>query len=468
MDTNFDDYYRLFQESYESFDYEQARPYLEKLLAQSRQNSAEQYWKYSMCLYELGECADALKVAEQATFHYPSNREFNYIKGKIYFDIGLFADSLINFNRFIKIRTTFLSSSEMTIMKQKTWGYLCFITASKGLAREAQDYWQLLVDEEADLLTIERLVWLCGNALSQQSLVSILAASKVINKNELVPFLCKIGAYEACLDVINQAGIENEFILEWLRCQLYLGKYIHVQQKLNVFEAPFSGDMIMYYCLSRWLQSPRLSAGDFLIKQNNELNAVQACLWVNDFIFGDGRRPIDKTDRDLRKTIKEIALIAFRLDDISLALEIISKYDNGNEKQAYAELGGEALNSGWWEEARTCLERGLGREKESAQDYFRLGTVCRILKNYDQALEHFIRAIVIEPQNRLYPHLAYEAAAAQAIKILSPKSEVLAESQTLTTELLRLLTIKNKSKRLRKIMNLTNPSNTDDRSQQVV
>jgi tetratricopeptide (TPR) repeat protein len=132
-------------------------------------------------------------------------------------------------------------------------------------------------------------------------------------------------------------------------------------------------------------------------------------------------------------------------------LKATTQFDENSSlnTEVNANLGRQAFNRGCLIDAKVLLERSLSQEEESSEDLGILAIACSRLGMYEQALEYFLRAMALDPKNRIYPCFAFEILAIQAIKTLVQRSNSLEESPVLINELLRLCTIKRKSMQLR-------------------
>jgi len=276
----------------------------------------------------------------------------------------------------------------------------------------------------------------------------------VITELALIQLLLTSREYGACLDAIKHFGKENEFHSEWMQCQLHLGRYSQVQHMIDetIPLIPMGQDIAIYYCVSRWLETPRQSSRDFLLKLDGNLAEVQACLWIEDLIFNNTNSPIELSDIKIQDAIKKIALTTYTLGDTCLAFDIIQNCFSCNRQEAYAELGRKAFDRGFFKEAKTLLVRSLSNKDEKPEDYYKLGIVCGVFGSYEQALEYFLHAAALLPENQVYPCLVYETLSVQEIKILVEKLDSFTENPALKNELLRLCTLKRKSRRLRQII----------------
>lgn len=307
--------YKLARYFYKRGDFEQARRYLEAELSQTHpcnEHALQLYWEYTLCLYKLGELADALAKVEEGLSKYPDCREFFYIKGQIYYEMGLLRYSRDYFSKFIAIKTSFLDCDDGVAVNYRAFGYLTAISVRAEKFEEALDYLRLFILETPDISALNKVcLLLLKSGLDENVLIQTLITNNVIPNFDLVRLLLTNQAYEAC-----------------------------------------------------------------------------------------------------------------------------------NEKEACGELGRE----------RTQSERSLSPHQVPAQEYHRLGIICGSLGFYEQAAEYFLRAAVLEPGNQVYPCLIYEALSIKAIEILVAESDPPRDSPILKNELLRLATLKRKSKRLRQII----------------
>jgi len=449
--------YKLAQYFYKREDYEQTRRYLKIVVDHTHprdEHALQLYWEYSLCLYKLGECAEALSKVEEGLSQYPDCRELFYIKGQIYYEMGLLRQSKDFFVKFVAVKTSFLKCMEGMATNYEAYSYLIAISVSNGKYEEALHYLRLFISEKPDISTLNKLcLLLLRSGIDKQTLIEILVSSNVISEISLVQLLLTSKEYGICLDVIKNLRKENNFYAEWIQCQLHLGRYNEVQNMIYgiIPLIPMGRDIAIYYCVSRWLETPRQSSRDVLLKLDGNLAEVQACLWIEELIFNNNS-PIELSDINIQDIIKKIALTIYILGDICLAFDIIQNYCLCSRKEAYAELGRKAFDSGFFNEAKTLLERSLSQKDEKPEDYYKLGIACGGFGTYEQALEYFLRAATLLPENQVYPCLVFETLAIQEIKILLEKLDSFTENLALKNELLRLSTLKCKSKRLRQII----------------
>ncbi|MDD3363445.1 MAG: hypothetical protein PHZ03_00530, partial [Syntrophomonas sp.] len=419
------------------------------------EHALQLYWEYSLCLYKLGECAEALSMVEQGLSQYPDCRELYYIKGQIYYEMGMLRHSQEYFLKFIAIKTSFLKYTEGMAVNYKAYGYLTAISVRDGKCEEALYYLQLFVKANPDISILKKLcLLLLKSGIDEHTLIEILVTSDLISELALVQLLLMSREYGACLDVIKHFGKENEFHLEWMQCQLHLGRYNQVQHMIDgtIPPIPMGRDTAIYYCVSRCLENPRQSSREFLLKLDRNLPEVQACLWIEELIFKNTNSPVELSDINVQDVIKKIALTIYTLGDTCLAFDIIQNCFSYNRQEAYTQLGREAFANDFFKEAKTLLERSLSQEDEKAEDYYKLGIVCGGLGLYEQALEYLLRAAALNSENQIYPCLVYEFLAIYEIEILVKKLDSFIENLSLKNELLRLCTLKCKSKRLRQLI----------------
>lgn len=137
--------------------------------------------------------------------------------------------------------------------------------------------------------------------------------------------------------------------------------------------------------------------------------------------------------------------------NISSLLTIIKEHKirltetNGEVNQ---NIGTPILNQGFDMETRVWLERSSYLEG-SPEYYCMLGIANSRAGHYEQAIEYFLQAMVLDPQNPIYPCFAFEVQAVHAMKILVRSYYTNEYNPVLINELLRLCTIKSKSMRIR-------------------
>lgn len=441
-------------------DYEQAQPYFEVALAQTRpvdEHALQLYWEYSLCLYQLGECAKALSIIEEGLSYYPDCRELFFIRGKIYYQIGLLDQSRVCFTKYIGIKTSLLNYPEAASDNSTAFWYLSLIYAHEGKTEEALSSLKLLDMENINFAKLRVLGSLfIKSGINIKLLIESLRLNKTINEPYLAQLLLKLETYEACLELINHSDKKYSLHMEWMQCQLHLGRYHEVQSMIDEDASliMINDNLSIYYCISKWLQSPRQSAAPLLANSDHNSPYVQACLLMEEFIMEKAQVILESTElkNKTNSIIMKTSLELFSLGASPLALNIVEHFFSWNRIEAYRELGRKAFKLGCFQEAKTLLERSISHEGDQAEDYYRLGLASAKLGFYKQAAEYFLQAVALHPENPLYPCLVYESLAIHAIKILVSKSDCLMDNPQLRNELLRLCTLKRKSKRLRQLL----------------
>lgn len=330
--------YDFARKCYRLGDYEKACNYYKSALdlTSPRNIQADSlYWEYSLCLYKNGDCAESLKMIQQGLSYYPDCGELYYIRGEIFYELGLLRQSRTNFSKCTAIKGIRSGCpSEERIVKHRAYWFLTAIAARQEKSDEVVHYLRLFVMEEPPFSALQKLCLLLLHlGIEIQTLINHLAEAFGISSPILNRLVLSIKEYEACMNTANQLG------------------------------------------------------------ENSEL-----------------------------KTEGNVA------------------------------LGQHAFNRGCFMEAKVRLERSLAQEVGNPNHHCILGIACSRLGIYEQALEYFLRAMALDPENLTYPCFAFEALAIQTTKVLVQRSNSLEESPVLINELLRLCTFKRKSMRLRQTM----------------
>jgi len=458
---DFSRYYDLALQFYSRGDYEQAFPYFEQSLSLTNPgdiHTLSLYYKYCRCLYIMGEFSQALLKAEQGLSFYPDCRELFYIRGQIYFEIGLLHESKTNFTKCASLKTHFKEWSDNDndrIENYKIYWYLSAISAYLGNTEEALHYFNNIALENPVLPVLKSLACILINTgIDKKILINSLYEKNTISSTSLIYFLLAIEAYEECRQTIEHIGLNQELYPAWVHSQLYLGRYKEIQSLFASLgpNIQLNGDLIIYYCISQWLEFPRQSVRVFLEKMNHDNPlVVNVCLWIDNILFSQDT--LGNKNKNYNTLITEIALIIYKLGDIGLALDIVSRYFAGENKEAYAKLGRAAFARGYYQEARTLLERSLSSQGIDTLDYYKLGVACARLGCYEQAIEYFLKAMVTQPDNPVIPCLIYEAITKQSMKLLVAGCKFPEANQELKSELIRLGSINRQAKRLRQTYN---------------
>lgn len=442
--------YGLVHQYYNEGNYEQARLYLESYLAKCpfEDRAGLLYQEYSLCLYQLGECAEALAIAEQSLAYYPECHAFYYLRGLIYYQMNLFDESRKSFSRYITFQKNRSDSpNEDKTAECKAYWFLTAIFAHENKWEETLQYLRLFLDKTPSLSSVQKLcALLLQSGMEAQRLVPFIRMNNTITKADKIRLLFALEAYAACLEKINDHGRSKEFYSEWMLCLLHLADYKaieHARQEISV-HIPEDSKLIIYFCLSRWLDKPRQSARDFLLQQDLTSPEAQAALLVENFIVNKTLPPLMNSE-DLSTIIMQISMTICLLNDSVLALSIIQKYFSLDKAKAYSKLGRYAFQCGCCRQAKLLLEN----KADDAEENCMLGIIYSRLGMYEQGIEYFLRAMNMEQGNSVYPCLAFEALAMQAIKVLAQRAPELHGNTIFSQELKRLAAIKQKSKRIR-------------------
>ncbi len=445
---------------YSQGDYEQAQQYYAVILTRIRprdEHALQLYWEYSLCLYKLGEFAKALSAIEEGLSYYPDCRELFYIRAKINYQMGLLSHSRASFLKCISIKKSFLNYPEDIDENNRAYWYLALISAHEGKSEEAFNFLKLFTKEKPSLYSLKAFcLLLLQSGFDKALLAESLLTSNAINEPGLVQLLLIIEEYEVCLDLINRLNEKYQLYLEWIQCQLHLGRYDEVQNMIENKDSLITIDknLIIYYCISKWLQLPRQSAGRLLAGSGYNSPYIHACLLMDEFIMNNTRESMDTTKlrNEIKSIIMKSSLELFSLGASALALDIIQHFYSCDRIEAYRQLGKKAFEQDCFCEAKILLERSLFQANEQAEDYYRLGLASSKSGFHKQATEYFLQAVVLHPENQFYPCLVIESLAIHAMAMLVQKLDSLIDNPQMINELLRLCTLKYKSKRLRQLL----------------
>lgn len=413
------------------------------------------YCAYSLCLFRMGECAEALAKAEQGLSQYPDCRELYYIKGQIFYEMQLLGNSCEYFKKFIAVKTSFINPKADTAGNCPAYIYLIVIAVRLEKYDEAIYYLQLYMREKPNISELKKLCRpLLKFDIDKKAFTEVVLSSNIASATDLAEMLIQSGDYAACLDVIKGFDKEMEYWPAWIECQLHLGRYKLVRQAIGdqAVRKNIDPKSVVYYCLAGWLENPRRSQKEFLLNQDEIFAEIKACSWIDQLISGSHQTGSDTIDNRVDDSIKSIALLTYILGDLCLALDIIRNYFTCDNRAAYSYLGREAFKEGFYSETRILLERSQCRPDEEAEDYYELGMAYAEAGCYEYALEQFLQIVALRPENQVYPCLVYEVLAMQILKNLVENPGLFTDNVTLINELLRICTLKCKSKNLRHII----------------
>jgi len=290
------------------------------------------YWEYSLCLYKNGDCAESLKMIQQGLSYYPDCRELYYIRGEIYYELGLLAHSHVYFTKCISFKVTRAAClSDEYVSDYRAYWYLAAIAAHQGKSEETSQYLRLFVMEKPPFSALQRLCLLLEHLqIETHALINNLRETSGFAALDIDRLLLSIKEHETCLTATNRLDVNGVI--------------------------------------------------------NNDVDGNLEC---------------------------------------------------------------KGLNRGCFMEAKALIERSPAHEEGSPEHYCILGIAYSRLGIYEQAVEYFLQAMALEPENLIYPCFTFEALAIQATKVLVQKFNSLEENPLLINELLRLCTIKRKSMQLR-------------------
>lgn len=390
-----------------------------------------------LCLVELGEYSEALKLLEEGLALYPDYPDLYFLQGQIYWDIGYPEKARRNFLKctyFNEEQSAYTTTDGVT-------SYLAFENIAETYAREgnykqAAEYLSLILRNRSSLRLLSRLCFfLKKRGLQGNQLLDYLRSKFTISDLSLARVLYNCHEYEASISCIDQylRRKPDFYFAIILKAKVLLKQKKYQQTKKLLQGIPehavcSENELFRVYiilnCLAYWLDSPRQNAGHYLKEfkvDNRFLDLLLACEIVNITITGKqelSQNMVHKIDENIFNHLINLSLQALIYGDLDLALMIGAtatkdRSDNSYKPEqpatdCYYYLGRAAIENGLFREGKALVLRSLNQNIPEAVRYYYLGLACMKLKQHDEAFHYFYLAGRMEPGKKIYTVLALD------------------------------------------------------------
>ncbi len=494
--------YNLGLSYYALSDLESSRRYYEAartLIHPNDRFAAAFFRNYSICLGDLGDYEQALKLVDEGLACFPDYPDLYFIKGQLCWDLSLLIPAKANFLKCLRFRQTlpeYVTTEGVT--DRLALQNLAEVCARDQNFDEAVAYLErVLKISPTDELFVQLCVLLQKKGLDGGKVASYLKNSFHLDRPVIARLLFGIKEYEACLHFVrsgerqevkedklfsqgsssNYPGIEDELLLE-AKCLLRLGHHTEAAQLLSCCTSQWpirSTAILEQHFLALWLLHPRQNAGHLIAACGHPDDPPMiACQKINSLLFSQS---VNATDDDqacsaapLAHARRSAAAPDFKEPGaavteriLRLALEALLDGDSNLSltaslavcwrKQccdAYLALGKHALSTGYSEEALQLLEYARKEPALAPADTcYLLGTACANLDRHGQAFLYFTEAGAQDPGNELYAACALEQLAGQCLVHLTNMLALEDGRADLRNELFRVTSLRHKMQHLK-------------------
>jgi len=415
------------------------------------------YRNYCLCLYEMGEYSQALELADKGLAYFPDYPDLYFLKGQVFWSLGMLLQVKASFLKC----TTFKETRSEYISMEGVTTYLAFenlaeVYEREGHFKEAIYYTELVIMKKSSYRLLLQLCSLLKKTdMNGQDLAAYLESNYTLDFYTIAQLLFDIREFEACLNHLNQKGIDIPGVLLLkVKCLMYLGRYAEATESLPGADpdSPLAGEILKQQCIGLWVQNPRQDASELISAFDNPNSPfVISCNLINSLIFPDKIGEVNSIERgEISDHALSVALEVLDLGDKDLALKIgLAVSSSKRMGEGYFTLGEYALNKGRNLEAKKLLERAINKRKTITETYYLLGMACTRLKLHDRAFHYFLNASKKAPENELYVACALEQLASQCLIFVTKGLNLENRNAELRRELFRLASLKRKAQRFK-------------------
>lgn len=219
------------------------------------------YRHYTLCLYEMGELTECLRVLDEGLGYFPAYPDLHFLKGRLFFALGLLAQAKACFQTCTGFQRI---GPEYTIMKGVST-YLSQVKLAQ-VAEKADDY-PLAAEHLANAYNIiksykilVRLARTLKKTLTITELVRFLSSRLDMEASELASLLFDLGEYGACLEQCALCSDQGASSLLRAKC---LTRTRQPEVALNILkELPDTVQTARETWLAQWLAYGILNPGD--------------------------------------------------------------------------------------------------------------------------------------------------------------------------------------------------------------
>jgi len=450
------DYFNLAVSYYKLGDLENSQKYYQAALENLESDSdyvPVLYRNYCLCLYDLGEYYQALKLADRGLTYYADYPDLYYIKGQINWELGILSQVKANFLKCISFKTLPKYVTMQGVTTYLAFENLAEVYALEEKFQEAINYIKMIITEKPSYRLMLKLgLLLKKSQMDEQQIAEYLKSNLLLDDPTLIQILFDIKEYAGCLRIINNTDLVTPE-MSWFKakCLMYMRRYTEACESLPPvdIDSPLAEKFLLQRCIGLWLQNPRQDARATISAfKNPDSRVVKSCHFINCVIFAPGISNLSIRKPEEIQHILDIALEVLLHGDQDLATAIVLAA-NGNDQMGEANftLGKLALVMEHYAVAKKLLERAVNRCKSNAEAYYLLGTACSKLRLNDKAFLYFHKAGQLIPENEQYKARALEELSKQCLLFITRGLQFENGNKDLLPELFRLASIKKRAQR---------------------
>ncbi|RJX18765.1 MAG: glycosyltransferase [Ammonifex sp.] len=422
--------------------------------------AAALYRNYCLCLCEIGDYAKALEVADKGLAFFPDYPDLYFLKGQMFWDLGMIARAKACFLKCTRFRETppgYTTTEGVT-------GHLAFENLAEVYAceenfGEAINWATLAATKHPSYRLLSRLCsFLKNQGCKGCDIIAHLESQFKLNSYLGAQLLFDIKEFEACVTLINrEVPPAPETLLLKAKCLMRLGRYAEGLKVLQTLpsDSSFAEEAMEQKCIGMWVQNPRQDASAVISNYAaSDSPIAAACEIINSLIAQrPGRRrsneqPPEK-QQEVRRAALEMAKEVLCLGDKDLALAISLAVSNNDKTEAFLTLGKYVLGRGYSLEAKKLLEQALNKSEATGEACYLLGAACANLKLHTIAFHYFLKAYQQLPENQLYAASALIQLLRQCQAVVLSGLNVEENNAALLKELLKLASLHKKVQRFK-------------------
>jgi tetratricopeptide (TPR) repeat protein len=366
------------------------------------------YRNYCICLIEIGEFSQALKLLDKGLTYFNDYPDLYFLKGQIHGNLGLLQKAKKYFLRCIQFeKIPFFYTTTTGVTSYIGLENLAGIFAKEKNYSKALTY---LTKSIKSKLSYDKLLKLCiylqQNNYNGAEIIDYIENNfNQCNEHIIAQLLLDCGEINTCIKYINKTQKTGEFLLIQAKA-LIANKSFKKAEKILINYIQYNElnkEALKQLCICSWLRTPRKNNNIFLLKyKSKKNNTFKACKLINDYIFNTKIKQGSIINKKIINELNKIVLKVLSLGDENLAFliaKIISFYSKKNPLLILVKI---ALDNGYYYKAKLIFEKSFKKINSTSEGYFLFGEIYKKLKLYPKAFSCYNMALNMKPKKKIY------------------------------------------------------------------